>query len=197
MTILRNERRSIKDIEKEELRMKNNRLSRIGITVILAAALVVSSLAMASAGPQAEAAASSYIGKTKAKSIFLDRYPSLTSVKYMCLTSDDGRKVYAGKAVKGSYVYSIEINAVTGKIIEAEKDYEGSKYTASKVGAVSKTTIQNKIKKKVPGATIIYIKLTRDDGRYVYEAEAYKNGYEYDFEYSKGGTLLEYEKDKV
>ncbi|MGN0659753.1 MAG: PepSY domain-containing protein [Emergencia sp.] len=178
--------------------MKKNRLSRAGITVILAAALVVSSLALASAGPQAEAAAASkYISWSKAKSVFLNEFPTLSGVKYLRLTTDDGRKIYAGKAVKGSYVYSIEIDATTGKVLDSDRDYEGSRYTASKVGAVSRTTIQNKIRKKVPGATIIYIRLTRDDGRYVYEAEAYKNGYEYDFEYSKGGTLLEYEKDKV
>ncbi len=178
--------------------MLNNRLSKICVTAVLAIALVVSSLAIASVGPDAEAAAaSSYISWSKAKSIFLDRYPQLTGVKYLHLTTDDGIKVYKGKAAKGSYVYSIEINAKTGKVLEAERDYEGSKYTASKVGAVSKTSIKNKILKKVPGATIIYVKLTRDDGRYVYEAEAYKNGYEYDFEYTKKGTLIEYDKDKV
>lgn len=178
--------------------MLNNRLSKICATAVLAIALVVSSLAIVSVGPDAEAAAaSSYISWSKAKSIFLNEFPQLTGVKYLRLTTDDGVKVYKGKAVKGSYVYSIEINAKTGKVRDADRDYEGSRYTASKVGAVSKTSIKNKILKKVPGATIIYVKLTRDDGRYVYEAEAYKNGYEYDFEYTKGGTLIEYDKDRV
>ena len=94
-------------------------------------------------------------------------------------------------------MYSIDINAYTGEVQESERDYEGSRYTASRVGAVSKSTIISKIKRKVPGATIIYVKLDRDDGRYVYEAEAYKGGYEYDFEYTKGGSLIEYERDKV
>lgn len=178
--------------------MLNNRVSKLFVTAALAVALVVSSFAVALSGPGGEAAAAAkYIGWSKAKSIFLDKYPALTSVKYIRLTTDDGIKVYKGKAAKGNYVYSIEINAKTGKILDADKDYEGSRYTASKVGAVSKTTIKSKIKDKVPGATIIYVKLTRDDGRYVYEAEAYKNGYEYDFEYTKGGKLIEYEKDKV
>ena len=105
--------------------------------------------------------------------------------------------MYKGKAVKGSYVYSIEIQAYTGEVLESDFDYEGSRYSASRVGAVSKSTIISKIKDKVPGAVVVYVKLDRDDGRYVYEAEAYKNGYEYEFEYSKRGTLLDYERDKV
>lgn len=180
--------------------MLNNRLSKLCVTAVLAIALVISSFAVVSAGPDAEAAAASkYISWSKAKSIFLKEYPELSGVKYLRLTTDDGRKVYKGKAVKGSYVYSIEINATTGKVVDQEMDYEGSRYTASKVGAVSKTTIKNKIKKRVPGATIIYVKLTRDDGRYVYEAEAYKNGYEYEFKFTKGGALIEgeFEKDRV
>ncbi len=178
--------------------MLNNRLKRFSVTALLAIALVVSSLAVVSAGPDAEAAAASkYISWSKAKSIFLDEFPELTSVKYLHLTTDDGQKVYEGKAVKGSYVYSIEINAKTGKVKDSDRDYEGSRYSASKVGAVSKDTIKEKILKKVPGATIIYVKLTRDDGRYVYEAEAYKNGYEYDFEFTKSGRLIEYEKDRI
>lgn len=55
-------------------------------------------------------------------------------------------------------------------------------------------------KKELPsGATVKYVHLTTDDGRYVYEAEAYKNGYEYEFKFTKGGTLIEseYEKDRV
>lgn len=181
--------------------MLSNRWNRICVTAVLAVALVVSSFAIGSAGPNGEAAAASKASKTiswsKAKSIFLDEFPELKSVKYLHLTTDDGQKVYEGKAVKGSYVYSIEINAKTGKVQDSDVDYEGSRYSASKVGAVSKSKIKSKILEKVPGATIIYIKLDKDDGRYVYEAEAYKKGYEYDFEFTKSGRLIEYEKDKV
>lgn len=177
--------------------MLNSRVSKLFVTAALAVALVASSFAMASAGPDGKAVAASNIKWSEAKSIFKEELPSKSVIKYLRLTKDDGVKVYKGKAVKGNYVYSIEINAKNGKIMDRDKDYEGSKYTASKVGAVSKATIKSKIKNKVSGAVIIYVKLTRDDGRYVYEAEAYKNGYEYDFEYTKGGRLIEYEKDRV
>ena len=81
-----------------------------------------------------------------------------------------------GKAVKGSYVYSIEINAYTGEVRDSERDYEGSRYSASRAGAVSKSTIISKIKRRVPGATIIYVKLDREmcirDSRHYEHGEA-------------------------
>ena len=134
---------------------------------------------------------------SNAKSIFKKELPSKAAIKYVHLTRDDGQRVYKGKAVKGSYVYSIEIQAYTGEILDYERDYEGSRYTASEIGAVGKSYIRAKIENRIPDATIIYIRLTRDDGRYVYEAEAYKNGYEYDFEFTKSGRLIESERDRV
>lgn len=182
-----------------------NRLGKVLIVATIAVSLLATSFAFADTkaapkvteGTTMTAKASSVISWNKAMSIFRKELPSKASIKYLHLTRDDGMRVYKGKAVKGSRVYSIEINAYTGKVREFESDYEGSNYSASRVGAVSKSTIISKIKDRVPGCYIIYVKLDRDDGRYVYEAEAYKNGYEYDFEYSKRGTLLEYERDKV
>ena len=165
------------------------------VATSFAFATMASDTAIASAATTSSQSAT--ITQSKANSIFKAKLPSNAVIKYMRLTRDDGRKVYKGKAVKGNYVYSIEINASTGKVRDYERDYEGSKYTASKVGSVSKNTIKSKVLKKVSGATIIYIKLTRDDGRYVYEGEAYKNGYEYEFEYTKRGVLIEWDKDRV
>ena len=176
--------------------MTKKRTGKVMLSILLALSLVVTAFAYAGAAGGADAAAASKISWSKAKAIFKEELPKGATVKYVHLTRDDGRSVYKGKAVKSKYVYSIEIAASDGRILDKDKDNEGSRYTASKVGAVSKTTIRNKIKNKVPGA-IIYVKLTRDDGRYVYEAEAYKDGYEYDFEFSKRGAILEYERDKV
>ena len=169
--------------------MTKNRTGKVMLSILLSLSLVVTAFAYAGAAGAADVNAASKISWSKAKAIFKEELPTGATVKYVHLTRDDGMRVYKGKAVKGKYVYSIEIAASDGTILEKDKDNEGSRYTASKVGAVSKTTIKNKI--------IIYVKLTRDDGRYVYEAEAYKDGYEYDFEYSKRGSLLEYERDKV
>ena len=177
--------------------MTKKRTGKVMLSILLALSLVVTAFAYAGAAGGADDAAASKISWSKAKAIFKEELPKGATVKYVHLTRDDGRSVYKGKAVKSKYVYSIEIAASDGRILDKDKDNEGSRYTASKVGAVSKTTIRNKIKNKVPGAIIIYVKLTRDDGRYVYEAEAYKDGYEYDFEFSKRGAILEYERDKV
>lgn len=184
-----------------------NRLGKVLVVTTIAVSLLATSFAFAGTSKvtqasekttvTAKASSKSVISWSKAKSIFLNEFPSINGVKYLRLTRDDGVRVYKGKAVNGNYVYSIEINAYTGEVRDSDRDHEGSRYSASRIGAVSKTTIKNKILKKVPNATIIYVKLTRDDGRYVYEAEAYKNGYEYDFEYSRYGTLLDYERDKV
>lgn len=183
-----------------------NRLGKILIVTTIAVSLLATSFAFAgttTAAKQAEPksvtmkASKSVISWSKGISIFRKEIPSSAAIKYLHLTRDDGVRMYKGKAVKGSYVYSIEIQAYTGEVLESDFDYEGSRYSASRVGAVSKSTIISKIKRKVPGAVVVYVKLDRDDGRYVYEAEAYKNGYEYEFEYSKRGTLLDYERDKV
>jgi len=178
--------------------MYKNKLGKVFVSLAVAAALIVTSFAYMSTQESGTASAASKVMTwKKAVSIFKDEVPGNGGIKYLHLTKDDGVKVYEGKAVYKSRLYSIEMNAYTGEIYDFDSEYIGSRYSASKVGAVSKAAITSKIKKKVPGATIIYVRLTRDDGRYVYEAEAYKNGYEYDFEYSKSGRLLEYERDRV
>lgn len=178
--------------------MIKKRTGRIVVTAVLALSMVITSFAYAFAAEGTTVKASSNVMSwSSAKTIFLNKLPGEGGIKYLRLTTDDGIKVYEGKAVRGKNLYTIEINAKTGKIRDYDRDYIGSKYSASKVGAVSRDTIISKIKKKVPGATIIYVRLTRDDGRYVYEAEAYRKGYEYEFEYSKKGTLLDFEKNRV
>ena len=50
--------------------------------------------------------------------------------------------------------------------------------------------------KKVPGATITKIELDYDDGRKIYEGEAYKDGYEYEFEINAStGKFIKWEQD--
>ncbi len=178
--------------------MTKNRLGKLFVVTALTLSMVITSFAYLSGSGAGDAsAASKVMSWNKARSIFVDEVPGNGGIKYLRLTTDDGRKVYVGKAVYKNRLYSIEMNAYTGRIYDFESDYIGSRYSASKVGAVSKATITSKIKKVVPGAVILYVRLTRDDGRYVYEAEAYKNGREYDFEYSKRGTLLDYDMDRV
>lgn len=178
--------------------MTKNRFGRLFIILALAVVMVITSFAYGAAGGANTAdAASKVMSWEKAKDIFADEVPGNDGIKYLHLTRDDGRTVYKGKAVYDKRLYSIEMNAYSGRIYEFESDYIGSRYSSSKVGGVGAAKIKDKIRDRVPGATILYIRLTKDDGRYVYEAEAYKKGYEYEFEFSKSGRLIEYDRDRV
>lgn len=170
--------------------MKKNRMGKILTAVVLILTMATTSFAFA------DVKAQSQISWNDAKTAFQKKAPGAV-LKYMRLTYDDGRKVYQGKGVKGSYVYDFEINAKNGKFVDFERDYEGSAYTASEIGSTFyKSEAKAKVLKKVPGARIIYVKLTRDDGRYIYEGEAYKNGYLYEFEMSAySGKIREWDKE--
>ena len=49
---------------------------------------------------------------------------------------------------------------------------------------------------KIPGATIKEIELDRENGIYVYEGEARKGNYEYDFEINaSSGVIIGWEQD--
>lgn len=182
------------------------KLGKILIVTTLAVSLLTTSLAFAATPKSTEArgntvtAQETTIGSAKAKSIFWKKVPKST-IKYIKLTTDrdDGRvyKIYKGKAVKGDYVYSFEIDAYTGKFRDYERDLEKSRSTASKIGSsISKTDVINKVRSRVSKAVIIYVKLTKDDGRWIYEGEAYRNGYEYSFEMNAySGKFIEWEKD--
>lgn len=188
--------------------MKKNRLGKVA-AVVLSLALVGTSFAFAGTeAPQKDSAkaqkavvtaqAEQKISRDEAKAIFKKRVPN-SLIKYLKKVNDDdfrGREVYKGKASKGSYVYDFEIDAATGRFVDFEKDYEGSRYSASKLGCLTKSQVMAKVKKRVPGAIIVYTKLTRDDGRYVYEGEAYRNGYTYEFEMNAfSGRYYDFEKE--
>lgn len=180
------------------------KFGKILIVATLAVSLLTTSFAFA-ATPKSTAtkgstvtAQGTTIGSTKAKSIFWKRVPKST-INYVKLTTDDGVKVYKGKAVKGSYVYSFEIDAYTGNFRDYDREYEASRSTAGKIGSsVYKSDVKAKVRNRIPGAIVIYVKLTRDDGRWVYEGEAYRNGYEYSFEMNAySGRFIEWESDWV
>ncbi len=177
--------------------MTKKRFGRLFVAAALAVSLIAGAFAQMGVQGALDADAASVISWSKARTIFVNKVPGNGGIKYLRLTTDDGTRVYVGKAVYNNRLYSIEMNAYTGKVREFESDYIGSRYTASSVGAVSKATITKKLKKEVPGGTILYVRLTRDDGRYIYEAEVYKKGYEYEFEYSKRGALIDYDMDRV
>ena len=62
-----------------------------------------------------------YIGVVKAKQIALQKVPGATVVKAK-FDRDDGKSVYEIELIKDIYEYDIEIDAVTGKILDFEQD---------------------------------------------------------------------------
>ncbi len=62
-----------------------------------------------------------YIGVEKAKQIALQKVPGATVVKAK-FDRDDGKAVYEIELIKDIYEYDIEIDAVTGKILDFEQD---------------------------------------------------------------------------
>lgn len=64
-----------------------------------------------------------YIGESKARNIALKKAPGASITKFE-FDKDDGTAVYEVELRKGIYEYEIKINAVTGAVIEFEKDIE-------------------------------------------------------------------------
>lgn len=64
-----------------------------------------------------------YIGMEKARQIALAKVPGATVVKCE-LDYDDGRATYEGEVYKDRMEYEFEIDALTGKVLKWEQDYD-------------------------------------------------------------------------
>lgn len=71
----------------------------------------------------ASSSQSVYIGESKARNIALKKAPGASITKFE-FDRDDETAVYEVELRKGIYEYEIKINAVTGAVIEFEKDIE-------------------------------------------------------------------------
>lgn len=157
---------------------------------------------------------SNVIGKARAKEIILAKAPGAEITK-LVLDEDDGILYYEGYARVDGKLYEFEVKADDGVIRKWELEYDNSSNNNSGSGSTStpKPTVTPKpttapstsismdeartlVLKKVPGATITKIELDYDDGRKIYEGEAYKDGYEYEFEINAStGKFIKWEQD--
>lgn len=123
------------------------------------------------------------------------------------LDSDDGRQHYDIEIKDGTYEYDFEIDAITGKILEFEKDRDDDVKKVNKQAATSKVagTKQTMLTKdqaiaiamKQAKGTVTDFELDDDDDRQVYEIEIEDGTYEYDFEIDAfTGEVLKFEKDR-
>lgn len=148
-------------------------------------------------------------------------------VKDIDLEHENGKYYYEIEVVKDNVEYDYYVNAVTGEIMDEYEhdsyfDYDddddnpvekpssgtgssgGSNTSSGSGGSTSNSDLislekaKSIVLAKIPGASIVKIKLEKDDGRYVYEGEATLNGYEYDFEINaSSGVIIDWDKEKI
>lgn len=157
---------------------------------------------------------SNVIGEARAKEIILAKAPGAEITK-LVLDEDDGILYYEGYARVDGKLYEFEVKADDGVIRkwELESDNSGNNNSGSGSTSTPKPTAAPKpttapstaismddaralVLEKVPGATIVKIEQDYDDGRKIYEGEAYKGSTEYDFEIDAAtGKFIKWEQD--
>lgn len=156
---------------------------------------------------------SNVIGKARAKEIILAKAPGAEITK-LVLDEDDGILYYEGYARVDGKLYEFEVKADDGVIRKWELEYDNSgnnnsgsgsstpkptatpKPTTAPSTAISMDDARALVLEKVPGATIVKIEQDYDDGRKIYEGEAYKGNTEYDFEIDAAtGKFIKWEQD--
>lgn len=138
-----------------------------------------------------------YLSQEEAQSNILGKLPSGAVISSIKLDTDDGRAVYEADAYAGSTIYDIEIDAVTGETVKWETKTQSGGQTSGEI--MTEAQARELILSKLPsGAVINKIKLDYDDGRQVYEAEAYADSVEYDIEINAvSGETVKWETEKV
>lgn len=159
---------------------------------------------------------SNVIGEARAKEIILAKAPGAEITK-LVLDEDDGILYYEGYARVDSKLYEFEVKADDGVIRKWELESDNSSSNNSNSGsgststpkptatpkpttapstAISMDDARALVLEKVPGATIVKIEQDYDDGRKIYEGEAYKGSTEYDFEIDAAtGKFIKWEQD--
>lgn len=154
----------------------------------------------------------SYIGDARAKSIALSnaglRESDVVFIKVK-LDYDDGRDVYEVEFYNGNTEYDYEIDAVSGDILEQDRDIEdympnygqnnqtGTSSNSGQIGETrAKSIALNHAGLTESGVGYVKVKLDYDDGRSVYEVEFQNGRMEYDYEIdAASGTILEWDAD--
>ncbi|WP_162610620.1 PepSY domain-containing protein [Blautia sp. An249] len=118
------------------------------------------------------------------------------------LDYDDGQLYYEVEFYAGEKEYDYEIDAKTGKILskdfEIEDDFLTSKEVREEI--LSESEVQKIVLKKVPGASEkkLYMKLDRDDGKWIYEGDILYKNMEYEFEIdAETGKILSWEEEDM
>ena len=109
--------------------------------------------------------------------------------------NENGTQVYEVKLYKGSKEYELIYRASDGKLIAYE--WEETVVHKSYKALLSKAACKKLAKKKVPGATVLWIERDDDDGIEVCEIKMKKGSVKYELKYhGRTGKLLEYKWEK-
>ena len=187
--------------------MKNNKFVKRISTLSILGILGVSVLS----GSLNTFAANNYIGVEKAKSIALkDAGVSGATFVKAKLETEDGVKVYDVEFYKGNVEYDYEIDAITGKILEKDKDIENFSIPKKKATTNKQTTKKQTTKSKAKTTTK---KVAKDIGvekaksialkdagvsnvKFTKAKVDYENGVKvYDIDFRKGNKEYDYEID--
>ena len=107
---------------------------------------------------------------------------------------EKGKQVYEVKLYKGTKEYELTYRASDGKLIAY--GWEEEPVRSSKA-LLSKAACKKLAKKKVPGATVLWVERDDDDGIEIYEVEMKKGSVKYELTYhGRTGKLLEYKWEK-
>lgn len=166
-----------------------------------------------------------YIGLERAGEIARAQLPGAT-LKKVEFDYDDGM-VYEAELLLDGYEYELEIDAVTGAVLERteyefkidaatgefikwesermdEDDWrehqekQGGPKDPSPSEYVGKKGAEDIVLAQLPGAQVGKIKLDKDDGRAVYEGKAWLNGWEYEFEIDAvSGEILDWDSEPM
>ena len=138
-----------------------------------------------------------YLTLEEAKNNILAKLPEGAVINGIKLDSDDGRAVYEADAYAGSAVYDIEIDAVTGETVKWETKGQNETQTGGNI--ITEAQAREIVLKKLPsGAVISRIKLDYNDGRRIYEIDAYADSVEYDIEIDAvSGETVKWESERT
>ena len=144
--------------------------------------LLAQSKHISSVDVSGSASTSQYIGFENARQVVNQKLPGCNIIEFG-MDWEDGRMVYEGEAYLDGVEYDFEVDALTGEIIKWKQDGHGSGELNPDEDYLSLEEAKNNILGKLPGGAVISnLKLDYDDGRAVYEADAYADSTVYDIE---------------
>ncbi|MDR1754469.1 MAG: PepSY domain-containing protein [Eubacterium sp.] len=187
---------------------------KIKKAISIAAVCTIAAFVLSANADAAPSAKEKYIGNSKAKSIAL-KHAGLSLEEATFIKTykdyDDGQVVYDVEFYSGSTEYDYEIDAVTGDILEYDREIEYYTIPNKSVGKnnadisnTEKYITKDKAKSialkhaGLSSAETTFIKAHKDhdDGRVVYEVEFYSGSTEYDYEIDAvTEDILEYDRE--